>query len=303
METLDHLVAAMQSLGATRMYAKRLAANDNSKNQVYLGASFEVLNLFPNLEIHESSTSKRAILKSRLNFSWLQPDGESVSPAPHAQLIFYPQYPEVRFSGFLKGCRNAPSSLMASRHTDRVLFFGIQRNGDVIGFVTSPEDPLSLEALHRFSPDPLFMNIPIQEDSRTALLQELERVHSLGWIPGKKLDSDWNPVEYQSAPNGGGYTLEAELGVKPNGKAAPDYLGWEVKQFSSSNLDNPILGGKAITLMTPEPNGGYYRDQGVESFVMNYGYPDTKGRHDRMNFGGTYYHAGSCPTNRLYAYS
>lgn len=87
-----------------------------------------------------------------------------------------------------------------------------------------------------------------------------------------------------NAPNCGGYTLEAELGITPNGYSEPDYLGWEIKQFGVSNFER--LDSAIITLMTPEPTGGYYSEQGIESFVMKYGYPDMQGREDRMNFGG-----------------
>lgn len=65
----------------------------------------------------------------------------------------------------------------------------------------------------------------------------------------------------QCAQNGGGYTLEALLGIKPNGEAAPDFMGWEVKAYS----------GSRITLMTPEPDSGYYGQNGVEAFVRKYG--------------------------------
>ncbi|RQW85959.1 MAG: hypothetical protein EHM79_10605, partial [Geobacter sp.] len=41
----------------------------------------------------------------------------------------------------------------------------------------------------------------------------------------------------------------------PNGKAEPDYLGYEVKQYSVTNL-NRITAGR-LTLMTPQPTGGY----------------------------------------------
>ena len=64
-----------------------------------------------------------------------------------------------------------------------------------------------------------------------------------------------------SAQNGGGYTLEALLGIRPNAKAAPDFMGWEVKAY----------GGGKVTLMTPEPDVGYYGKNGVEAFVRKYG--------------------------------
>jgi hypothetical protein len=38
--------------------------------------------------------------------------------------------------------------------------------------------------------------------------------------------------------------------------------------------------------MTPEPTDGLYKTEGTEFFIRNYGYPDKRGRPDRMNFGG-----------------
>ncbi|WP_431211775.1 MvaI/BcnI family restriction endonuclease [Puia sp. P3] len=94
-------------------------------------------------------------------------------------------------------------------------------------------------------------------------------------------------IPYES-PNGGGYTLEAELGILPNGNSDPDYMGWEVKQYSVKQLSKP--GSAVITLMTPEPTGGQYRDEGVGVFLQKYGYPDKRGRENRINFGGIHRH-------------
>jgi hypothetical protein len=79
-------------------------------------------------------------------------------------------------------------------------------------------------------------------------------------------------------------TLEAELGIPKNSDAEPDFLGWEVTQHAVSNFDRVEAG--TITLMTPEPTGGYYRENGVEAFVRKFGYADKLGRADRLNFGG-----------------
>jgi hypothetical protein len=68
----------------------------------------------------------------------------------------------------------------------------------------------------------------------------------------------------------GGYTLEALLGITPNGKSEPDYLRWEIKGHSSNR----------VTLMTPEPNGGFYGERGVKEFVERYGHDvDDGGMH------------------------
>jgi len=73
-------------------------------------------------------------------------------------------------------------------------------------------------------------------------------------------------------------TLEAFFGIEPNGDAKPDYKGWELKGHSQN----------AITMLTPEPDGGYYKEEGFESFIRRYGYPDQRGVEGRINFGGTY---------------
>ena len=86
------------------------------------------------------------------------------------------------------------------------------------------------------------------------------------------------------APHCGGMTLEAELGVMPNAYSDPDFHGWEVKQHSVTNLDKPDSG--VLTLLTPEPTSGFYREQGVTAFIRKYGYEDRNGREDRLNFGG-----------------
>lgn len=46
---------------------------------------------------------------------------------------------------------------------------------------------------------------------------------------------------------------------------------------------------RSATLFTPEPTAGVYMDEGVEAFIRRYGYVDTKGRDDRLNFGGRFF--------------
>ena len=117
----------MRDHGADRIYAKKMSPNDNSKNQVYLGGGFGALNIIPHGEIitdtRPMAGSKQDRPKARVNFFWLDTDGRH--PAPDAQLILYPDYPEVRMSGFLKGCKAAPSNLMTVRDPGRV--FGDQK--------------------------------------------------------------------------------------------------------------------------------------------------------------------------------
>jgi hypothetical protein len=55
---------------------KELAANDNSKNQIYLGGNLEILNLLPMGTVREDTTKGGETgLKAPLPLSWLRSDG------------------------------------------------------------------------------------------------------------------------------------------------------------------------------------------------------------------------------------
>lgn len=277
--------------GCDKIYVKRLAANDNSKNQVYLGGSFEPLNIFPVSEINAVSAGdwKRERFISQVDYSWITEEG-GIVPAPNTKLILYPKYPEVRFSGFLARCSNPPSVLMASRLVGRLLFLADNGKGGMIGYVTAPDSGLAREfnGLGLQIEEGVFMILPTVDtdsDSRDDLLREMLRIYNLGWINSKRLNSDGDILDC-NASNCGGYTLEAELGVTPNGYSAPDYLGWEIKQYGVANFKS--IFAKPITLMTPEPTGGIYKDHGVADFIKRYGYPDKSGKPDRLNFGGVH---------------
>ncbi len=289
---LSHLKALFVQVGAKKLYAKPLAENDNSKNQVYFGPGFQALNLFPNEGVVADSSPKNPIFKAKLHFGWLAANG-AVADAPGAQLILYPQYPEVRFSGFLKGCKAPPSSLLAGRMTGRLLFLAATGDRRVVGFVVGADTEIAAEfrSLGLSAPAGVFIElslpaIPDETDSRTRLLAELHRINRLGWIDSKQLDSD-GALKPCLAPQCGGFTLEAELGIPKNSVAEPDFLGWEVKQHSVTNFVRPDS-GTAITLMTPEPTGGFYRERGVEAFIRKFGYPDKNDKPDRLNFGGVH---------------
>src|SRR5690606_15957048 len=113
---------------------------------VYFGGSFEILNILPISEIktEEAGDWNKERFKATINFSWIGDDG-NVYPAPNAQLILYPKYPEVRFSGFLAKCQNPPSELMTQRLAERLLFFAVSKNGTVLGYVASPTSEIAKE--------------------------------------------------------------------------------------------------------------------------------------------------------------
>lgn len=292
--SLKNLIEAMQDAGAKRYYAKRLAPNDNSKNQLYLGGGFDALNIIPHGDIETDFSQKAKSVRRRdkapVEFYWM--DSEGTWRAPHAQLILYPKYPEVRMSGFLKNADHAPKSLMTSRDEGRVMFFGVSPDGRVFGYVDSFDSDIvaELDAQGEFPSEGVFSNITrititASRDPRDILLETLRNVHGKGWIPGQRLHSD-GAIRPYSAQNGGGYTLEAELGIIPNGIAEPDYMGWELKQYSVRDFVN-FRAKSPVTLMTPEPTSGVYVDN-FPLFMNDFGYDDTKGRPGRRNFGGIY---------------
>lgn len=290
--SLERLREMMRANGVSQLLAKDLAPNDNSKNQPYLGGDFQALSILPVGELRAETTAKgRETLKAPLSFWWLQPDG-TLEQAPGTQLILYPQYPEIRLSGFLKGTRAAPNELMNVRLEGRLLFFGITPRGRILAWAVGPDSQLAREfrSLENLEMTGVFKKLPLSGNEevppKTRLLTELRRIHLQDWIYSYALRADGTTVPCNSSQCVG-YTLEAELGVARNGYAEPDFLGWEVKagqvdSFAASS------NSKAVTLMTPEPTGGFYRDVGVEAFIRKYGYADQRGREDRMNFGGIF---------------
>jgi hypothetical protein len=99
---LDSLLRRFSQLGAVRAFCKPLAENDNSKQQIYLGGNLDVVQMFPFEAVEATPNGKNSTYKAKLDFVWV---GDGVTEqATGAQLILYPQYPEVRLSGFLRGC-------------------------------------------------------------------------------------------------------------------------------------------------------------------------------------------------------
>jgi hypothetical protein len=298
---LQNLKSLFINNGCDEIYVKKLAPNDNSKNQVYFGGNFEILNVLPISDITtvEAGDWRRERFKTSLNFAWVTDEG-NLLPANHAQLILYPKYPEVRFSGFLKGSKNAPSELMTQRLADRLLFIAVSKTGTVLGYVAHPNSQIANEFNQEtnLGVHGIFSIIELSQtvNNRSVLLQELIRIHNQGWIDSKRLDSDGNTLPCR-ASNCGGYTLEAELGVTPNGYSEPDFMGWEIKQFGVKKFEN--INSSVITLMTPEPTSGLYKTKGTEYFIKTYGYPDKLGRTDRMNFGGVHKAGEIHPTIKL----
>lgn len=291
MVELGKVTRRMVDLGVRSLLMKRLSPNDNSKNQVYLGGDLGVANLIPAGAPKAATTGshKTPIFKAPLNFSWLD-EQLAVHAAPGAQLVLYPQYPEVRFSGFLKGAKWAPSEVMVSRAHGRILLLGVTPIGGVVGFACFADHPVARELSEIPVGDAagVFTRVllPGESADRTSrLFSALCRVSTKGWIDPWRLQADGSAKACKGT-NCVGVTLESELGIVANGRSEPDFDGWEVKSHTVADLARPYAG--VLTLMTPEPTGGYYVDAGPEAFVRRFGYADMRGREDRLNFGGIY---------------
>jgi hypothetical protein len=275
--SLSTITKMFRNAGATRILAKPLVNNDNSKQQIYLGGSFEVLKAVPFGAVVANNSVEVQNFKAPVSLYWLTESGD-FEPARHSKLILYPKYPEVRLSGFLRGCSASPSKHMqpvpiserlpGESWDGRVLLLGTTADGKVLAALASANSVASSEFDHlRQSTDltriGVLYEIPVRHitDTRLSLLNELRRIKDLGWVDSIRLNK-FGQLQAYNARNGGGYTLEAMLGIKPNGRSEPDFLGWEVK----------VYGGDRVTLMTPEPDGGYYGLQGTEAFLRKYGY-------------------------------
>lgn len=284
---IQRLRVVLRDLGAVRLYLKELAPNDNSKNQIYLAGDFAALHEIPHGKLVPMKATHGTNLKAAIALQWIDDRGKAWA-APNAQLILYPQYPEVRLSGMLQGAKWAPSEVIAGRADGRVMVFGITADGRILAAAGDAQSTLARSARSEEAIGHLGVLKELRferQQTRQTLLHTLAGIAARGWITSKRLDSEGNVLSC-NAPNCGGLTLEAELGIRPNSVSGPDYLGWEIKQHGVTSLNKPGTG--VLTLMTPEPDGGDYKRLGVSSFIERYGYEDTLGRANRKNFGGIY---------------
>jgi len=339
---LETLFRIYRSHSVDRVIFKLLSPNDNSKNQPYLAGHFTDIGYIPTKELVASPSTSRKTrdpkrqvkFTANLDYYWVSSAGIAYE-APGAKLIYYPQFPEVRMSGFLQGCPIDMGGWMdparRGRAEGRVLFLGLRHDGAIFAYLATPDSKLAGEAkvadfvalsgvirelpytrkepsrsegvqgtvherLVPYQTEDMFALLHNEADrSRYLLLKELRRIHNMGPIASKKLNSQGVAESYR-ARNGGGYTLEAELGVVPNGIAEPDFKGWEIKQFGVK--DYHLTNSKALTVMTPEPDGGFYVQEGIKPFMHRYGYANPK-ISDRRDFTGRHFYKQTCDKTSL----
>lgn len=281
---IDKITSIMKGFGAGRVIIKKLANNDNSKQQIYFGSDFSVIQGLPIKEIKSSGmTSKGAIFKASLNLFWITPN-KRIEQAKNAQIILYPKYPEIRLSGILNKCSISPSHLMQPptdlerierSNKNRYLIIGIC-DDHVLAYMSHWDDSLSHEIstlILNGSWKPVFSIFYESEkniiDSKTILLEKLKEIFYMGDISSRRLDKNGNLIKY-SAMNGAGFTLESFFGIIPNGNSTPDFIDWELKAHSNG----------PVTLMTPEPNSGLYIDD-IHQFMNIY---STNKNEERIDF-------------------
>ncbi|HDS1218634.1 TPA: hypothetical protein QEG05_000539 [Stenotrophomonas maltophilia] len=297
---LGAAVAMLVANGATEILYKELPPNANSKNQVYLAPDLSDLSRIPSGSViaHTSYSSKtgqnESVFHVPLDMYWITSTG-TASKAPQAKLVFYPQYPEVRMSGFLKGARYAPSTFFDKEKLgaipDRVLLLGITNHQTIVAIVVPPESPAArqIKAEQPHEAYGALRLLPIESSSSDAddyltLLSALAEIHRSGWNDSIRLNGHGVVVPCR-ATNCNGNTLEALLGIRSNGIALPDFHGWEIKARGVTNSEKP--GSSVVTLFTPEPDGGTYVSDGFGAFMMAYGH-DADAMIGRTNFGGIY---------------
>lgn len=298
----DQIEELFRTHGVERIYVKTLATKqDNDKNQIYLaskGSANSILNIFPaelNFRSPSASTKKRKSesgkpkIEMLLNFKWLSEDGKS-HPAPHSKIINYFQYPEARFSGFLKECKNPPDALRRTKQQQygkRVLVLGSNDAGETFGLVVTEKDDLVVGMMPALSPSSIFpallehvIGATIGISPRALLIDELKIV-SGEWHPSISLIKRDDPPIPFKGNQGAGFTLEALLNVPRNSSKAPDKHGFELKSYKQ--------GGK-ISLMTPTADLGSEGESSFRDFMSIFGWPGTK-HTDRTVFNGLFkYH-------------
>lgn len=283
--SLDEIDSRMRDLGVERVELKKLAPRqDNSKNQIYWRGNLNEspLPLGPFQEDEPSSSRTRDLrYRAALDFSWLTPEGSN--PAPHAQLIHYPQYPESRLGGLLKGAELAPRSIIGSRESSRpgrLLLLGVAER-HVFAIALPPEAPAA-QHLQTLLGESVFLVRALTPRARAisadAMLSELSGVLNLGHVAPCKISG--TSVEPNTAPNSAGTTLETLLGVRPNSRDEPDFHGWELKAHGDSR----------ITLMTPAPTTGTVLELPAEQFMSRFGRLNASGTRWDFNGGHTALH-------------
>ncbi|MEF2737719.1 MAG: MvaI/BcnI family restriction endonuclease [Bifidobacterium choerinum] len=299
--TLDEVLQRFRDVGAHAVWAKYLKKNNNSKNQIYVAPNVNRLSFLPLQEptytpanskkkAFNASKRKRELVRIPLNWTWISEDGEE-SPAPKAAFSYYPQYPEVRLSGFVASCPSAPNKLFNTEHhgfdEGRILFLGVvgdpgSENAHIAAIATGKNAPASLavQRLEGFVTGTLF-SVPLDtaddvDDADThsdkpphtissasvprTLLSQIVGYPIIPW----RLRGDGTKEEPYFAENAAELTLDAELKVSSNNLPRSVCDAWEFNAYKSND--------SSITLFDLDPDFGTLADMGLNAFLGTYGH-------------------------------
>lgn len=280
-------ISLFRARGVRQLFLKRLAHNDNEKNQIYLCPSLDGLAGALRAEMDSGTASQSTAqqgssvgqLKSVAHLNWIWIGEGPDAAAPATKLIHYFQYPEVRLSGFLSRCRRPPDALRRRRldeYGDRFLLFG-SNGSSTFGMIlaapsggTLPDPPGARTS--PLSDCLLELHLEQPRDTERMVRDLLDTWHPTIRLPR----SDGSVIPFHG-PQAAGYTLEALLGIPTNATPGPDHLGSELKTFQ--------FGGR-VTLMTPVASGGLEHRLGAREFLQRHGHLGQDGQ--SIRFTGTY---------------
>lgn len=292
---LDLMTTLLRAKGCTEVFLKFMAPNDNSQNQIYAQGDVNTFSILPTSKGHlgRSSSARggdrgKLIYHANVDWNWVSPHG--ITPAPGAQVIGYPQYPEARLSAILGRLPGRPTILFnehkRGREEGRILVFGVGHAKKVFALILSRHSPAAaaLRVLN-VKGNPLFVpyflgSTPVARSGRELLFAELKRIHSIEWTPAISLEKDGS-ISACRGNTCGGMTLEAHLGINRNAKPDPDFAGWEVKKFKVTDWKKKPR--NPVTLLTPSPDKGVCAEQGAEALVRGWGTNRTR---ERIDFNG-----------------
>lgn len=304
----DQVFTLLQSKGVSAALIKPLAEKqDNEKNQIYIysgsGSVLEKIGQVLPMRISRRgasrSTSKTRSLdgspiwEGSIDWNWLSIDG-NYKIAPNTKAIFYFQFPEVRLSGFLSACPGAPDALRRihqPRFGKRILVFGVGYENNVFALVVTEHTDPSLFPIPNFERHPTlpaFLLKTLAQNAFSELLEDLRHIRRQGWHISRILQNTVGPPKPFKGTQGGGYTLEALLGIPSNPSKVADRDGIEIKSFSSTK----------VSLMTPVPDGGVQAEEGLLNFLKRFG-RQSRNDPELFQFNGWHKYLKRNPTTGL----
>lgn len=281
-ENVSDIKNVLSNIGATMAVLKMLPKNANDKNQVYIASDLNILHPTFALTFQErgqsESTTKRQSDSNKMipeavfdSFHWLTNDNKQVK-AKGVKAILYAQYPEARLSAFQTIENTMPRSMSIeyTKQEDvpkRLLVLAQLPGGAAVGImVIAPSDSLVDEVnnLLSFNGSRICKKLIIEQDGSTKLAKILKDIVGKTF-DGCRYDKHGNTIPFRGTQVCG-YTLEHACEIIPNSDKNGDIFGIELKTHTQ----------KKVTLFTPEPDFGDYKDD-YRTFMKTNGYQDKDG--------------------------